>query len=119
MVNMKWILKPLVVLFAFAFVGSTSLHIKDFLTPDCGENNVGCDPNTCCYGPENTCCSMPSAPNGVGCCPLSDGVCCDDGHCCWAGLTCIDGGKCSATKPTNMTQGKDGVDLVPGIPFNF
>ena len=89
MVKMKWILGPLVVLFALAFVGSTSLHISkwqeidmhinmvfifilivDFLTPDCGENNVGCDPSTCCYGPENTCCSLPSAPNGVGCCPI-------------------------------------------------
>ena len=83
MVKMKWVLGPLVVLFAFVFVGSTSLHISkledivkniivfliaDFLTPDCGETNVGCNPSTCCYGLENTCCPMLS---GVpGCCPI-------------------------------------------------
>merc|ERR1711892_44231 len=111
MERIKFLLGPLVLLFAYAFVGSTSLHITDFLAQDCGESNHACEPDTCCYGTENTCCPMPNAPNGIGCCPIKDAQCCGDGiHCCWPGFTCTADGQCYVVKPypVNVTGAIDG-----------
>merc|ERR1712179_511031 len=116
LVKMKFLFGTVAFLFVFTFLGVTSLHIADLLSPDCGENNHYCeqDTGTCCHGLETTRCGMTDGT--VGCCPIKDGVCCKDSNiCCFPGLTCVNNGngmECSLTKPVNMT---DGVDIVPGF----
>ena len=40
---------------------------------DCGENFLTCpDGVTCCTDKDYTCCPMPSAQTGTGCCPIKN-----------------------------------------------
>ncbi|CAM4742468.1 unnamed protein product [Rotaria magnacalcarata] len=59
-----------------------------------GASSYGCPTNVTCVAKE-TCCQTDT---GLwACCPMEDGLCCDDGlHCCSKGQTCLPTGQCSS-----------------------
>eukprot|EP00047_Mylnosiga_fluctuans_P012625 m.27120 g.27120 ORF g.27120 m.27120 type:complete len:119 (-) comp4382_c0_seq1:727-1083(-) len=64
---------------------------------------------TACAG-NFTCCEFHWAPNGYGCCPFPNAVCCGNGYtCCPAGTHCVDQGSgwgVTTTCENNAGQGK-------------
>merc|ERR1712110_324483 len=103
-------------IFYWSLVVIILVSSKQISGQSCGDNFQYCEPDTCCPK-NNKCCPMPGAVNGVGCCTIENGVCCDDGvYCCFPGFTCSGNGHCSVTKPAdvNMTL-TEGESLVPGI----
>eukprot|EP00047_Mylnosiga_fluctuans_P012626 m.27128 g.27128 ORF g.27128 m.27128 type:complete len:313 (-) comp4382_c0_seq2:49-987(-) len=80
---------------------------------------------TACAG-NFTCCEFHWAPNGYGCCPFPNAVCCGNGYtCCPAGTHCVDQGSgwgvtttCENNAGQAVAGGKEICKIGPGIPFS-
>jgi len=90
-------------------------HSSDDCTP-----HLSCsDGLTCCPDSGYSCCPMESAPTGVGCCHLHNATCCENAeYCCPEDFICIGEGKCSYTKPANIT-GASPATLVTGATLSY